>query len=69
MRNSAITHLVDGDQRAVKLPVVRRGNGAVWVKAPPRPEVAPPGPYLLFLNQKVGDQMVPSLGHQMMLAG
>jgi len=69
MRNSAITHLVDGDQRAVKLPVVRRGNGAVWVKAPPRPEVAPPGPYLLFLNEKVGNQMVPSVGHQMTLAG
>jgi len=64
MRNSAITHLVDGDQRAVELPVVRRTAGAIFVKAPPRPEVAPPGPYLLFLNQKVGAQMVPSVGHQ-----
>jgi hypothetical protein len=64
MRNSAITHLVDGDQHAVKLPVVRRVPGAVFVKTPPRPEVAPPGPYLLFLNQKVGDRLVPSVGHQ-----
>ena len=64
MRNSAITHLVDGDQRAVQLPVVRRVAGAVDVKAPPRPEVAPPGPYLLFLNQKVGGRLVPSVGHQ-----
>ncbi len=64
MRNSAITHLVDGDQRAVELPVVRRVAGAVYVKAPPRPEVAPPGPYLLFLNQKVGGRLVPSVGHQ-----
>lgn len=64
MRNSAVTHLVDGDQRAVELPVVRRTAGAIFVKAPPRPEVAPPGPYLLFLNQKVGGRMVPSVGHQ-----
>jgi hypothetical protein len=64
MRNSAVTHLVDGDQRAVRLPVVRRTPGAVFVKAPPRPEVAPPGPYLLFLNQKVGGREVPSVGHQ-----
>jgi hypothetical protein len=67
MRNSAITHLVDGDQRAVKLPVVNRTNGAVFVKTPPRPEVAPPGPYMLFVNEKVGDQVVPSVGHQTML--
>lgn len=64
MRNSAVTHLVDGDQRSVELPVVRRTRGAVFVKAPPRPEVAPPGPYLLFLNQKVGGRTVPSVGHQ-----
>ena len=64
MRNSAVTHLVDGDQRSVELPIVRRTRGAVFVKAPPRPEVAPPGPYLLFLNQKVGGRMVPSVGHQ-----
>jgi len=64
MRNSAVTHLVDGDQRSVELPIVRRTPGAVFVKAPPRPEVAPPGPYLLFLNQKVGGRMVPSVGHQ-----
>ena len=69
MRNSAVTHLVDGDQRAVKLPVVRRTPGAVFVKAPPRPEVAPAGPYLLFLNQKVNGRTVPSVGHQMTLAG
>jgi Galactose oxidase-like, Early set domain len=69
MRNSAVTHLVDGDQRAVKLPVVRRTPGAVFVKAPPRPEVAPSGPYLLFLNQKVNGRTVPSVGHQMTLAG
>jgi hypothetical protein len=67
MRNSAITHLVDGDQRAVKLPVVNRTNGAVFVKTPPRPEVAPPGPYMLFVNEKVGEQVVPSVGHQTML--
>jgi hypothetical protein len=64
MRNSAVTHLVDGDQRAVELPVVQRTDGAVFVQTPPRPAVAPPGPYLLFLNQQVGDQVVPSVGHQ-----
>jgi hypothetical protein len=41
-----------------------RTPGAVFVKAPPRPEVAPPGPYPMFLSQKVGGRMVPSVGHQ-----
>jgi Domain of unknown function (DUF1929) len=49
--------LVDGDQRAV------------FVRTPPRPEVAPSGPYMLFLNEKVGDQVVPSVGHQTNLRG
>ena len=29
MRNTAITHLVDGDQRSVQLKVVRRSNGTL----------------------------------------
>ncbi|HJR25740.1 MAG TPA: galactose oxidase early set domain-containing protein [Acidimicrobiales bacterium] len=64
MRNTAITHLVDGDQRAVVLPVVSREGATLTVKAPPTPSVAPPGPYLLFVNRQGDDGPIPSVGRQ-----
>lgn len=69
MRNTAITHLVDGDQRSVKLPVVGRTDSSVLVTAPPRPAVAPPGPYLLFANRRVDGELVPSVGVQTTVGG
>ena len=35
VRNTAVTHLVDGDQRSVILPVVSRADGSVELAAPP----------------------------------
>ena len=52
VRNTAFTHVVDGDQRSVKLPVTGVDGDAVHVQAPPNGNVAPPGPYLLFLNRR-----------------
>ncbi len=69
MRDTAITHLVDGDQRSVELPILARSPGSITVASPPRPEVAPPGPYLLFANRRVNGSLVPSVGQQTSLGG
>ena len=69
VRNTAITHLVDGDQRSVILPVVQRSNGEVQLSAPPSPAVAPPGPYLLFLDKKSDKGLIPSVAAQVFVGG
>lgn len=60
VRNPSITHLVDADQRTVRLPVVSRNGNVLEVAAPPNGNVAPPGPYMLFANARVGKSTVPS---------
>jgi hypothetical protein len=67
MRNTALTHLIDGDQRAIELPVVARHGETLEVVAPPTAAVAPNGPYLLYLNRSDPDGPVPSKGHQLSL--
>ena len=64
MRNTAITHLVDGDQRSVELRIVRRSKGTLTLAAPPSGNVAPPGPYLLFLNERTPRGLIPSVAKQ-----
>ncbi len=64
MRNTTLTHLTDGDQRSVVLPVVGRDGATLTVKAPTDRAVAPAGPYLLFANRSTDDGMVPSVGKQ-----
>lgn len=61
VRNPSITHLVDGDQRSVELQVIGRHGNMLRVAAPPSGAVAPPGPYMLFVNQRASDGvLVPS---------
>jgi hypothetical protein len=63
MRRTATTHLVDSDQRAVKLRVVNKRSGYVDVVIPNSHAVVPGGPYLLFINVRDSDgTLVPSLG-------
>ncbi len=64
MRNTAVTHLVDGDQRSVMLPIVSRTADSVVVNAPPNASVAPAGPYFIFVNKGTADGLVPSEGRQ-----
>jgi hypothetical protein len=51
VRNTAMTHLVDSDQRTVVLPVVRRTGGSVTVAVTDNAAVLPDGPYNLFVNK------------------
>jgi hypothetical protein len=67
MRNPALTHLIDGDQRTVDLPIVRRTSQTITVLAPPRAEVAPNGPYLLFENKRTPKGLIPSVSRQIFL--
>jgi hypothetical protein len=66
VRNPTLTHLVDGEQRNVELPIVRRRGRRLTVTTPPSGNVAPPGPYMLFVNvrgRKCG-KLVPSRARQ-----
>lgn len=64
VRNTASTHLVDGDQRSVMLQIVRRDDDSVVVRTPPNGNVAPAGPYLLFVNRRSDKGLIPSIGEQ-----
>jgi Galactose oxidase-like, Early set domain/Glyoxal oxidase N-terminus len=57
MRNGAVTHAFDMDQRLVGLSFTA-GAGSLTVTAPPNGDVAPPGYYMLFLLNSSG---VPSV--------
>jgi hypothetical protein len=64
VRNSAITHIEDADQRTVELRVSSRDGRRVTVVTPPDGNVAPPGPYMLFANAKNAKGLVPSVAKQ-----
>lgn len=64
VRNPSITHVVDGDQRVVELAVEARNGNTITVATPPNGNVAPPGPYMLFVNEKTDDGLVPSVSQQ-----
>jgi hypothetical protein len=70
VRNTAITHLVDADQRQVVLRVVSRKHDArrgdlLMVRAAPNGNVAPAGPYMLFANAKGDHGPVPSIAKEL----
>lgn len=65
--NPSFTHLVDPNQRNVVLPVVARNGDTLTVKAPPSADVAPPGPYRLFVNQQTSRGLQPSRSTQLFI--
>jgi hypothetical protein len=68
VRNPSATHLVDGDQRSVNVPVVSRTANAVTVSVPGN-TVLPPGPYMLFVNRGTPDGEIPSISRQVFVGG
>jgi hypothetical protein len=68
VRNTSITHLVDGDQRTVDLPIIKAAGHTLVVATPPNGNVAPPGPYMLFVNQRTDKGLVPSESRQVFVA-
>lgn len=67
VRNSAITHIVDADQRTVMLRIVRRSADTVTVATPPDGNVAPPGPYMVFVTRQGSQGLIPSVAAQLLV--
>ena len=64
VRNPALTHLVDADQRTLELPIVSRNGSSITVLTPPRSAAAPAGPYMLFIDAGSAAGLVPSVAAQ-----
>jgi hypothetical protein len=43
------------------------GGNALQVEMPPNGNVAPPGPYMLFVNKRASAGLVPSVSRQLFL--
>jgi Domain of unknown function (DUF1929) len=54
VRRTATTHVVDGDQRAIYLPITGVSGTGIALAMPSNPAVVPPGEYLLFLETPDG---------------
>ena len=63
LRNSTVTHLIDGDQRNVELKIVGRTKNAVKVEVPGSTYL-PPGPYHLFAHTMSDKGEIPSVSRQ-----
>ncbi|ROO27161.1 kelch domain protein [Salinisphaera orenii MK-B5] len=55
IRRTATTHLVDGDQRAVVLPIAARSGNELTVEMTANPAVVPAGQYMLFASHEADD--------------
>ena len=67
VRNPAITHIIDADQRSVMLRIVERRGNVLTLETPPNGFVAPPGPYMLFVNGRNDKGAVPSIAAQLLV--
>jgi hypothetical protein len=68
VRDPANTHVIDGDQRTVSLPFTVNGS-TITATAPPNGNVAPPGNYMLFVNEQTPKGLVPSVAAQVWVGG
>ena len=63
VRNPSMTHLTDGDQRTVEVPIVGREGDELMVKLPDS-SVLPTGPYMVFIETTSSSgHLVPSVSH------
>lgn len=74
VRRTAITHLVDGDQRNVVLPITGNSGNSLTVQLPnndpaQNQAVLPPGHYMLFIVSKGSDGPVPSVSAPLQVTG
>ncbi|MEX2475330.1 galactose oxidase-like domain-containing protein [Marinobacter sp.] len=61
MRRTVMTHLIDGDQRAIELPVQSREGRNLRLKMPETSSVVPAGQYMLFASKNTEEGRVPSV--------
>jgi hypothetical protein len=67
VRNPAFTHLVDGDQRVVDLPITAHDSDHVSATVPASSSVLPSGPYMVFVATGSGDTYIPSESEQILV--
>ena len=69
IRRTATTHLVDGDQRAVVLPIASKNGNELTVQMTGNPAVLPAGQYMMFASYEADDgTRVPSKSTPMSIA-
>lgn len=69
VRRTDLTHLIDADQRSVQLPILANSEGRLTVQMPREAAVAPPGDYMLFVNARTDDGLIPSESMPMRVTG
>jgi len=69
VRRAALTHTVTSDERNVVLPITARNGNSLTVKMPAVSAVAPPGHYMLFINNKSDAGLVPSVSSSILVTG
>ncbi len=72
IRRTNITHLIDGDQRSVVLPIVRHNSNSnsIVLEMPSQQAVVPPGDYMLFVNARDEEgNLVPSASKAITVTG
>jgi hypothetical protein len=67
VRNPSTTHVIDPDQRTIELRVLGRARNVLRVASPPNANVAPAGPYMLFVNRPAASGPVPSAARQLFI--
>lgn len=61
IRRTVMTHLIDGDQRAIELPIQRRSGRNLELVMPDTHNVVPAGQYMLFVSKQTEEGLVPSV--------
>ncbi|MFQ3207540.1 MAG: hypothetical protein ACI9IT_001698 [Glaciecola sp.] len=70
VRRTNLTHLIDGDQRTVELPIVKTIENGIVVQMPSQQAVIPPGDYMLFVNARDEQgNLVPSESKSVTIVG
>ncbi|HZC46195.1 MAG TPA: galactose oxidase early set domain-containing protein [Candidatus Acidoferrum sp.] len=70
VRRTATTHVVDGDQRSVYLPITGVSGSQITLSIPSNPAVVTPGEYLLFLEKSDGHGgQIPSISAPIQVSG
>lgn len=69
VRRTTLTHIIDGDQRSVVLPITGRSGNSLTVKMPGNQAVTPAGAYMLFVVTEQNGQRVPSVSRPLRVTG
>lgn len=61
IRRTVMTHLIDGDQRAIELTIEKTTGNKITLRMPNNHNVVPAGEYMLFVSKNTPEGRVPSV--------